>query len=186
MTACTFRYGAPSDLLALRELIERAYRNPETAGRWDSESHLLKGPRTSDAELSGYLADADSRFVLALGADGACIIGCCLIQRRGGNACAPGYSSGDAAYFGMFATDPAIRAAGLGKAILAEAERSARDLWSAPAMIMTVISVREALIAWYQRRGYTLTGARTPFPFDDTTGELTRDFDLVELRKPLA
>jgi ribosomal protein S18 acetylase RimI-like enzyme len=181
MTSWTFRFAAPSDLRPLRDLIERAYRGPETSGQWDSESHLLKGPRTSDAELSGYLADPDSRFVLAVSGDS--IIGCALIQRRGTNACAPGYSTGGAAYFGMFATDPAIRAAGLGKAVLAEAERAVRDLWSAPAMLMTVISVREALITWYQRRGYALTGARVPFPFDDTTGETTRDFDLVEMKK---
>lgn len=183
-----FRFATPADLDALIDLIERAYRGPETAGRWDSESHLLRGPRTSVDEVSGYLADPDSRFVLAVDDDGESerIIGCALIQKRGCGACAPGYSTGDAAYFGMFAIDPGVRASGLGKAVLAEAERCARELWTAPAMMMTVISVREQLIAWYQRRGYVLTGGRTPFPFDATTGETSRDFDLVELRKALA
>lgn len=185
MSSPTFRLALPDDLRTLRDLIERAYRGPETAGQWDSESHLLKGPRTSDAELSGYLTDPDNSRIVVAEQDGR-VIGCALIQRRGTNACAPGYSSGAAAYFGMFATDPTIRAAGLGKAVLAEAERQSRDLWNASAMVMTVISVREGLIAWYQRRGYQLTGGRVPFPFDDTTGEVTRDFDLVEMRKEFA
>ena len=36
-----------------------------------------------------------------------------------------------------------------------------------------------------RRRGYTLTGNREPFPFDEAPGALRRDFDLVELKKPL-
>ncbi len=32
---------------------------------------------------------------------------------------------------------------------------------------MTVISVREDLIAWYERRGYRRTGQLTPFPYGD-------------------
>ena len=46
--------------------------------------------------------------------------------------------------------------------IIAEAERIARDEWGAAEMHMTVISVREDLIAWYERRGYRRTGKLTP------------------------
>jgi ribosomal protein S18 acetylase RimI-like enzyme len=184
MSAPAFRFAARSDALVLVDLIERAYRGPETAGRWDSESHLLTGPRTSVAEITGLVADADSRFLLAE-LDGR-IAGCCLIQKRGSTACTSETAGAGGAYFGMFAIDPSTRTAGLGKLLLAEAERQALLLWSASAMVMTVINVRTELIAWYQRRGYALTGARMPFPFTDTSGETTRDFDLVELRKDLA
>jgi hypothetical protein len=34
-------------------------------------------------------------------------------------------------------------------------------------MHMTVISVRDDLIAWYERRGYRRTGRMTPFPYGD-------------------
>jgi hypothetical protein len=51
---------------------------------------------------------------------------------------------------------------------------------------MTVINLREKLIEWYQRRGYALTGHRLPFPFTEHSGETTRDFDLVEMKKALA
>ena len=47
-------------------------------------------------------------------------------------------------------------------------------------------NVRTALIAWYERRGYRLTGATLPFPFTETSGETTRDFHLAEMRKSLA
>lgn len=32
---------------------------------------------------------------------------------------------------------------------------------------MTVITLREELIAWYERRGYRRTGKLTPFPYGD-------------------
>jgi GNAT superfamily N-acetyltransferase len=91
----------------------------------------------------------------------------------------------NAAYFGMFAIDPAIHGGGLGKQIIAEAERRVQDLWGANQIVMTVINLRTALIEWYERRGYRLTGATLPFPFSDTSGETTRDFHLVEMRKDL-
>jgi ribosomal protein S18 acetylase RimI-like enzyme len=180
MSAPAFRYATQADVIPIVALIEHAYRAPETAGQWDSESHLLTGPRTSHAEISALIADPASRFLLAE-TDGR-LAGCCLLQKRGATECTD-KTAADGAYFGMFAIDTPVRSAGLGKAILAEAERRVRELWQASAMVMTVINVRTELIAWYQRRGYLLTGARVPFPFTETSGETTRDFDLVEMRK---
>jgi ribosomal protein S18 acetylase RimI-like enzyme len=183
MSTPAFRYATVADVDAAVALIERAYRAPETAGRWDSESHLLTGPRTSHAEIAGLVADPHSRLLLAE-VDGR-MAGCCLLQKRGTTGCTDEKNGADGAYFGMFAIDTGARAAGLGKIILAEAERRVRELWQATAMVMTVINVRTELIAWYERRGYRATGARVPFPFTETSGETTRDFDLVELRKEL-
>ena len=53
---------------------------------------------------------------------------------------------------------------------------------------MTVIWLRTTLIAWYERRGYVLTGETKPFPYgDDRWGVPQRD-DLyfVVLEKRLA
>jgi hypothetical protein len=86
----------------------------------------------------------------------------------------------------MFAIEPTDHSTGLGKLILAEAERRARKLWRSAAMVMTVINLRDQLIDYYKRRGYVLTGATMPFPFSQTSGEVTRDFHLVEMKKDLA
>jgi hypothetical protein len=45
-----------------------------------------------------------------------------------------------------------------------EAEQTAQKLWGVTRMTMTVISLRRELIAYYQRRGYVLTGERLSFP----------------------
>jgi ribosomal protein S18 acetylase RimI-like enzyme len=176
----TFRYARLADAPALVALIERAYRSPETAGSWVSEAHLLKGPRTSIAEMNTLISREDTRFLIA--EIGGRIAGCCLLQ---GLARDPANAI-NAAYFGMFAIEPNTHGVGLGKTVIAEAERRVRELWDADQMVMTVINLRTALIAWYERRGYHLTGATIPFPFTETSGETTRDFHLVEMRKTLA
>ena len=52
---------------------------------------------------------------------------------------------------------------------------------------MTVITQRAELIAWYERRGYALTGERRPFPAHDPRfGKPRRDdLEFVVLGKPL-
>ena len=41
---------------------------------------------------------------------------------------------------------------------------------------MTVVHIRDTLIAWYERRGYALTGETRPFPHgDDRFGKPLRD-----------
>ena len=179
MSDLSFRFAEQPDTAAIVDLIERAYRDPANAGAWTSEAHLLTGPRTSLAEISGLIAREDTRFVVAE-RDGR-ITGCCLLQGLSGGS----GGSINAAYFGMFAIDPDGHGGGLGKIMIAEAETRARDLWDANQMVMTVINLRTTLIEWYQRRGYRLTGSTLPFPFSETTGETTRDFHLVEMRKDL-
>jgi ribosomal protein S18 acetylase RimI-like enzyme len=87
----------------------------------------------------------------------------------------------------MFAVRPGLQNSGLGRRVLDAAERRARALWDAREMQMTVISVRDELIAWYERRGYRRTGEKRPFPYgDERFGRPRRpDLDFVVLAKPL-
>jgi ribosomal protein S18 acetylase RimI-like enzyme len=67
----------------------------------------------------------------------------------------------------MFSVRPGLQGAGIGGQVLAEAERFARDEFGMDVMRMTVIDLREELIAWYERRGYRRTGIKKPFPYGD-------------------
>jgi GNAT superfamily N-acetyltransferase len=90
------------------------------------------------------------------------------------------------AYIGMVTVRPVLQAAGLGRAILAAAEEHARAQGATRAQ-MTVVSIRDSLIAWYERRGYRLTGEERPFPYGDPRIGIPRRHDLVfaVLEKPL-
>ncbi len=175
MTDLPIRFGFAGldDVADVAALIELAYRGPEAAKGWTNEAALLTGPRSSPAEIAQLIGDPNSRFVTARRNDS--LIGCALVQKHG-----------DGAYFGMFAIDPGEQGTGLGKAVMAQCETAARELWGARHLQLTVISLRDKLIAWYERRGFRQTGEREPFPFDSATGALRTDFDLVVLRKALS
>jgi hypothetical protein len=50
---------------------------------------------------------------------------------------------------------------------------------------MTVITVREKLIAWYERHGYKKTGRVLPFPVDERFGIPTQPLEMLVLEKLL-
>jgi hypothetical protein len=62
--------------------------------------------------------------------------------------------------------------------VLAEAERIVHEEWGCDAMRMTVIDVRDELIAFYERRGYRRTGIKKPFPYGDARFGLPKRDDL--------
>lgn len=153
-TAPTFRDATDADVDALVALIESAYRGDASRVGWTTEADILEGQRTDPEGVLQIIKSPDSRL-LTVEQDSR-IVACCQLQHRG-----------DHAYFGMFAVSPTLQGAGLGKVVIAEAERLARESWGATEMHMTVISVRNDLIAWYERRGYRRTGRMTPFPYGD-------------------
>ncbi|MFJ3974324.1 GNAT family N-acetyltransferase [Streptomyces sp. NPDC090021] len=172
--ALSFRSAVEADVPELVALVESAYRGDASRAGWTTEADYLDGQRT---DVDGVRAVIDSRDGVLLVVERAGeLVACCHIEHRG-----------DHAYFGMFAVRPGLQGAGLGKEILAEAERRARDTWGAGEMRMTVVNVREELIAYYVRRGYRRTGELSPFPYgDERFGIPLRDDLAFELLvKPL-
>ncbi|MFE1388419.1 MULTISPECIES: GNAT family N-acetyltransferase [Streptomyces] len=164
--ALTFRDATDADVDALVELIESAYRGESSRAGWTTEADILQGQRTDPEGVLEVVKAPDSRL-LTVEREGR-IVACCQLEHRG-----------DHAYFGMFAVSPALQGAGLGRAVIAEAERQARESWGVTEMHMTVITVREDLIAWYERRGYRRTGRTTPFPYGDERFGIPQRDDLA-------
>jgi ribosomal protein S18 acetylase RimI-like enzyme len=156
-------------------LVESAYRGPASEVGWTSEAHLLGGQRTDPAAVRALLVSTHD-VVLALG-ETHDLLACCTV----------GFHDG-AATFGMFAVRPTEQGRGTGRAMLAAAERYVAERWGARELELTVIRQREALIAWYERRGYVRTGASKPFPYGDERFGLPRrdDLEFVVLRKTLS
>ncbi|MFE9630990.1 GNAT family N-acetyltransferase [Streptomyces sp. NPDC006463] len=152
--ALSFRTAVEADVTELVALVESAYRGDASRGGWTTEADYLEGQRTDADGVRQIIETPDSTLVVVERAGE--LVACCQLEHRG-----------DHAYFGMFAVRPGLQGAGLGKEILAEAERRARETWGAKEMRMTVVNVREELIAYYVRRGYRRTGELSPFPYGD-------------------
>ena len=152
--ALQFRAASVADINAIVALVESAYRGDISRQGWTTEADLLDGRRTGADDVIACLQRERSRIELAE-RDGQ-LLACAHVAEEDG-----------AGYFGMFSVVPGLQGGGIGKQVLAECERIARDDWRLPAMRMTVIDIRDELIAFYERRGYRRTGILKPFPYGD-------------------
>ena len=166
-----FRPAGVPDIPAIVALVESAYRGDTSRVGWTTEADLLGGQRTDPEDVRSCIERAQS--VILLAERDADLIACCHVAAEDG-----------AGYFGMFSVQPALQGGGVGKQVIAEAERIVREDWQLPAMRMTVIDVRDELIAFYERRGYVRTGIKKPFPYGDPRfGQPRRDdlrFEVLE------
>ncbi|WP_299036774.1 GNAT family N-acetyltransferase [uncultured Pseudokineococcus sp.] len=197
MTA-VLRTAGPDDVAAVVALVQRAYRGEASRAGWTTEADLLDGQRT-DAAAVGALVAAPGSAVLLLEEDGR-LVACCHVEARSpaastgahpaGTDPAAGGTTGEGrlAYVGMVAVDPAHQGAGTGRAVLAGAEAHARDSLGATDLEMTVLAQRAELVAWYERRGWSRTGERRPFPYgDERFGRPRReDLEFVVLARSTA
>jgi ribosomal protein S18 acetylase RimI-like enzyme len=158
-TALKFRNATLADTAALVALVESAYRGDISKQGWTTEADMLDGRRTGADEIEASITRPDSCILMA------------ERQTRDGThellACAHIAIEDGAGYFGMFSVRPDLQGSGIGKAVITEAERIAREEWKLPVMQMTVIDIRDELIAFYERRGYRRTGVKKPFPYGD-------------------
>jgi ribosomal protein S18 acetylase RimI-like enzyme len=169
-SALIFRVATHADTPALVSLVESAYRGDASKQGWTTEADMFEGRRTGTDDIEACIDRPRSRIVIAERAspEGTPeLLACAHVAVEDG-----------AGYFGMFSVRPNLQGGGIGKAVLNEAERIARDEWKVPAMRMTVIDIRDELIAFYERRGYRRTGIKKPFPYGDERFGLPKRDDL--------
>lgn len=146
------RPADPEDLMELHALIESAYRGETAKAGWTHEADLLEGPRTNIETLKAIVDDSNE--VLLKAVESGKIIGCVQLTRV----------SPSVAYLGLLTVSPRRQAGGLGKIIMEGAARAARQLFGSKVLQLAVVSQRSELIAYYERRGFALTGETRPFP----------------------
>ncbi|MCG6116818.1 MAG: GNAT family N-acetyltransferase [Aquimonas sp.] len=166
MAALRFRFATAADAAAVADLVESGYRGERSRAGWTTEADLLDGQRTSVDGVLETLAEPGGHVLLGESAAGE-LLACAQLQRGGQHG-----------YFGMFAVRPTLQNGGLGRLLLAEAERIVRQDWGLATLRMSVIEQRHELIAWYQRRGYARTGEHLPFPYGDERFGLPKRPDL--------
>lgn len=176
MDDVTFRPATAADVPLIQPLVHHAYRGGRARVGWTHEADLLDAARIDEEALAESVGDAGQVILLAE-RDGV-LIGCVHLTDKGDGL----------AYLGMLTVDATLQGGGLGSRLIDRAEAAARERFGTRRMEMTVIVQRVELIAWYQRRGYRLTGETRPFPTTDPRFGVPRRSDLafVVMERPLA
>lgn len=176
MDDVTFREATLADAPLIQPLVHHAYRGDRAKAGWTHEADLLDAQRIDEDQLRASIADPAHAILLA--EQGGVLIGCVQVSDKGDGL----------SYLGMLTVDATLQAQGLGRRLIDQAERLARERYGADRMEMTVIVQRTELIEWYERRGYRLTGERRPFPVSDERFGVPRrsDLEFVVMERSLA
>jgi ribosomal protein S18 acetylase RimI-like enzyme len=160
-----------SDLEALAELMNTAYGGTGEMAGWTHVKDFLTGDRTSESALRAELQGSPrAEFLVVRNSNTRALRGSVWLEPR----------SATAWYLGSLTVDPREQNSGLGRRILEAAEGRLAN-YGASKVIIDVLNVRGALIAWYERRGYKLTGESHAFPYEDNRYGVPRRPDLVFL-----
>lgn len=159
------------DVTSLVALMDSAYRGENSKQGWTSEAELFIGNRrTDEATVANLIKKPGAVFLKYLNAKDI-LEGCVFLHKKDNRL-----------YLGMFSVSPRAQGKGIGKQLLTAAENYAKEQ-NCSVIYMTVITVREELIAWYERNGYHKTGKVIPFPVDERFGIPTQPLELLVLEK---
>lgn len=146
---------ALSELPALAAFINVAYRGQSAELGWAHEAGYITGQRTNADMLRDDLA-ANPEAQLLAWRESETLMGCVWLE-----------PDADGLWkLGLLTVRPDQQDRGLGRTLLAAAEAHAAAR-GARRIGITVVHLRDALIAWYERRGYVRTGETAPFPYED-------------------
>jgi ribosomal protein S18 acetylase RimI-like enzyme len=166
-----------TDVPAIAALMNLGFRGSGSDAGWTTEADHFRGNRTSEALLrEDIAANANAAMLIWRPTDGV-LFGCVWLEPEDDGVW----------YLGSLTVDPRQQDRGLGRKLLAAAEDWVREQ-DGREIRMTVINVRDTLIAWYVRRGYALTDEVEPFPYRDDRFGIPRrgDLNFVVLRKRLS
>jgi len=163
------------DAASIADLVNAAYRGAGGRLGWTHEAKLLAGDRASLRDVASMIGDVSTTVLVRRSGRSSALLGCVAIQMDSADRCA----------ISMLAIDPELQSAGLGRALLADAEQFAASNGGRSA-VMTVIRQRQSLIAWYERCGYRRTGAVAfPYGASKVGTPLRDDLDFVILERDL-
>ena len=175
MTKTSFISIATSaDVPELVVLVNSAYRGETSKLGWTTEADLLDGIRT-DPESMTQLLNKEGSTVLQYRNENNELLACVNLQDQG-----------EQLYLGLLTVSPLLQGAGIGKELLKASEQFAMH-HNFKSIVMSVISIRSELIAWYERHGYSRTGEKKEFPSTDPRfGIPKRELEFVVLKKVIS
>jgi ribosomal protein S18 acetylase RimI-like enzyme len=159
------KHAVEADYAAIIDLVNLAFRGTGPSASWNIEN-FIEGQRLNESLLREDLAAKPEAHLLTYRDDPeGPLLGTVLLDPQKDGVW----------YLGLLTVRPDLQNRQLGRTLLAAAEDFAKQR-SACRIQMTVVNIRAPLIAWYERRGYTLTGETKPFPYgDERFGRPLRD-----------
>lgn len=161
-----------ADIEAIVQLVNSAYRPKNHERGWTHEADLVSGDRVNAQQVGELIKPG---HCLLVNKEAGTIRGCIHIEKHG-----------ETSYIGMLATLPSQQNQGLGNKLLVAAEHIAKNRFGAIYYKMSVLSSRPELLAYYERRGYQLTGKTAPYPLTANVGQpYQANLQVLELIKPV-
>ena len=165
--------ASKKDIPVLVALMDSAYRGELSTKGWANEANLFIGNKRTDEETLNKLIEKPGAVFLKYTNEHGEIEGCVFLQKKV-----------DRLYLGMLSVSPLVQTKGIGKQLLNASHEHAQQQ-NCSSIYMTVITLRDNLIAWYERHGYTKTGEVLPFPVEEKFGIPTQSLELFILEKKI-
>ena len=160
------------DIPALVDLINQSYRN-DIEGAWTTEAHLfVENDQRITADDIKQTIDDPKNHIFKYVLDGA-LLGTVTLTEKADNL-----------YLGTFAVNPKKQGLGIGKKLVLFSKKFAQQK-AKKNILISVISVRDELIAWYERLGFIKTGKLIPFPTHETQNKPLGDLFFEEMICPI-
>ena len=155
-----------ADYPEIIDLVNLAFRGSGPSASWNVESGIIEGQRLTESLLrEDFAAKPQGRLLMYRDEATGLLQGTVWLDPVGDGVW----------HLGLLTVRPNLQKQQLGRTLLAAAESFAKER-GGHRIRMTVVNVRDLLIAWYERRGYTRTGETQPFPYgDERFGRPLRD-----------
>ena len=140
---------------------------------WTTEKAFVDGIRITNEQLSGDLSR--SNFKLFIGENEQGLLVACIELSLDHNS----------VEIGTFAIDSSIQNLGYGKQMLNYVEVYVAQSCMDVRDLIMVLDVRSELIAYYQRRGYQITGHAARYPVNANVGQPLVPIQLIEMKKAI-
>lgn len=174
VTSPKIRLATKNDIDKIVQLVESVYRGESSKKGWTTEADLIDGQRTDRRMIAEMMNEPGNEFYVI---DASQISLAASVHLK---------KEADHGYIGMVSVSTDFQNQKLGKKLLIFCEEKIKS-WGFEKAKITVLNVREELIAWYVRFGYKHSGDALDFPSDPRFGiPKIKNLKLVELEKNLS
>lgn len=177
------RIAKADDAPALTSLINAAFRSEKTGQTWRYDSQNKRIDIIPEGLIGSFISDPKMVMLVGTAPGSSEALATCYLRQPSD---LEAHMTVGAAWLGLLAVSPQAHRKGYGLFLLREAERFVVREWGVKRLEFDFVNARSELRAWYERCGYSTTGARRPFPYGEKGHEILCDgLEMVVLGRDL-